>query len=107
MAAETVVVPSDSGSYPFVVQAVQVAYSALESSLRRHTLLSLILMALLAFLIVLVIKNIILSPLRAIPGPWLAGLTSLYEFYYDVVKNGTYAHQHSKMHQKYGTSPHD
>lgn len=87
-----------------VVQASQAARAALERTLQRDQLLHLIMAAILASAIVVIVRNSILSPLREIPGPWLAGLTSWYEFYYDVVKNGTYAHQHPLMHQRYGTT---
>lgn len=46
--------------------------------------------------------NIYLHPLRKIPGPKLAAMGSLYEFYYDVVKDGTYLWEIQRMHQKYG-----
>ncbi|KAL3455977.1 cytochrome P450 [Aspergillus heterothallicus] len=104
MKSETVVPLGISDSHSVVAQTMQAARGALEDALQRHALLDLIVAALIAFAIVLVAKNTILSPLRAIPGPWLAGLTSWYEFYYDVIKNGTYAHQHSKMHQQYAST---
>jgi len=48
------------------------------------------------------IYNITLHPLSDIPGPRLAGMTSLYEFYWDVICDGVYIFQIQKMHAKYG-----
>jgi hypothetical protein len=42
------------------------------------------------------------SPLSKFPGPKLAAITLLYEFYYDVVKWGRYWVEIQKMHEKYG-----
>ena len=41
-------------------------------------------------------------PLAGFPGPKLAAMTSLYEFYYDVVKSGMYLWEIERMHEKYG-----
>ncbi|KAJ5939782.1 Benzoate 4-monooxygenase cytochrome P450 [Penicillium verhagenii] len=41
-------------------------------------------------------------PLSAFPGPKLAAVTFLYEFYYDVVKGGMYIWEIERMHEKYG-----
>lgn len=43
------------------------------------------------------------SPLANFPGPKLAALTLWYEFYYDVVKSGSYMFEIEKMHKQYGT----
>jgi hypothetical protein len=41
-------------------------------------------------------------PLSKFPGPKLAAVSHLHEFYYDVIKGGTYIWQVEKMHKKYG-----
>lgn len=46
--------------------------------------------------------NLYLHPLRQIPGPKLAAMTSWPDFYYDVVKDGSYLFEIRKMHDKYG-----
>lgn len=46
--------------------------------------------------------NLYLHPLRKIPGPKLAAMTSWPDFYYDVVKDGSYVFQIREMHEKYG-----
>jgi hypothetical protein len=44
-------------------------------------------------------------PLSRFPGPKLAALTTWYEAYYDVGKQGQYIFQIEKMHETYG-EPH-
>lgn len=46
--------------------------------------------------------NLYLHPLRKIPGPKLAAMTSWPDFYYDVVKDGSYLFQIRKMHEASG-----
>lgn len=46
--------------------------------------------------------NLFFHPLRKIPGPWLAAMTSLPDFWYDAVKQGNYIWEIQKMHKKYG-----
>ena len=48
------------------------------------------------------IYNLYFHPLRRFPGPKLAAIGSFLEFYYDVVKDGTYLWEIEKMHRKYG-----
>ncbi|KAI9374451.1 cytochrome P450 [Aspergillus egyptiacus] len=40
-------------------------------------------------------------PLRRIPGPFLAGLTGWWEFYFDVIENGTLVKRLPRLHEKY------
>lgn len=48
------------------------------------------------------VQRLVLSPIAHIPGPKLAALTFWYEFYYDVVKKGTYEWRIQEMHKTYG-----
>lgn len=57
---------------------------------------------LLAYTVYGAIYRLYLSPLAKFPGPKLVALTTWPEFYYDVVKQGTYIWEVEKMHQKYG-----
>ncbi|KAL2786798.1 cytochrome P450 [Aspergillus keveii] len=41
-------------------------------------------------------------PLRKIPGPWLAAVTSWYEFYQDVILGGHYVKEYPVLHARYG-----
>lgn len=50
-----------------------------------------------------IIYDLFLHPLRKFPGPKMAAVGSFYEFYYDVIKDGTYIWEIEKMHKKYGT----
>ncbi|KAL9091072.1 MAG: hypothetical protein Q9165_004999 [Trypethelium subeluteriae] len=49
-----------------------------------------------------IVYRLFLSPLAAIHGPKLAGLTSLYEIYYDIIQPGQYVWKIVEMHKKYG-----
>ena len=57
---------------------------------------------LLAYTVYVIISRIFLSPLRNIPGPKLAALTSWYEFYFDVIQQGRYVWRIKDLHSKYG-----
>jgi hypothetical protein len=49
--------------------------------------------------------NLYLHPLSKFPGPKLAAIGSFYEFYYDVIKDGTFLWKTEEMHRKYGRQP--
>lgn len=57
-----------------------------------------------ATLIATTVYRLALSPLAKFPGPKIAALTSLYEFYYDCVKDGggRYYKEIERMHEQYG-----
>ena len=57
---------------------------------------------LLAYTIYALMSRIFLSPLRDIPGPKLAALTSWYEFYFDVIQQGRYVWKIKDLHSQYG-----
>jgi hypothetical protein len=53
-------------------------------------------------LVTIAVYRIYFHPLAKFPGPKLAALTFLYEFYFDGVKHGQYTNEIARMHQKYG-----
>lgn len=55
-----------------------------------------------SFVCGLVIYRLHFHPLSKFPGPKLAALTSLYEFYYNVVLGGRYLWEIERMHEQYG-----
>ena len=55
-----------------------------------------------AYLFMRSLYRLYFHPLRRFPGPKLAAITHGYEFYYDVILNGTYIWEVEKMHQRYG-----
>ena len=56
----------------------------------------------LSFVFGVVIYRLQFHPLSKFPGPKLAALTSLYEFYYNVVLGGRYLWEIERMHEQYG-----
>ncbi|KAF3045052.1 hypothetical protein E8E12_006351 [Didymella heteroderae] len=67
--------------------------------------------ALLTYAVALVIYRLYLHPLARFPGPRIAAVTSWYEGYYEIVKNGQYSRKISKLHDEYGpiirVTPHE
>ncbi|KOS44050.1 hypothetical protein ACN38_g5019 [Penicillium nordicum] len=55
-----------------------------------------------AYFVTRCIYDLFFHPLRKFPGPKLAAIGSFYEFYYDVIKDGTYLWEIEKMHKEYG-----
>lgn len=47
--------------------------------------------------------NLFFHPLAKFPGPKVAAATGLYEFWYDVVRQGQYVYKIEQMHCDYGT----
>ena len=48
------------------------------------------------------IYRLYFHPLSHIPGPKIAIVSRLYEFYHDVIRGGMYIWEVEKMHEKYG-----
>lgn len=58
--------------------------------------------ACLLYVVVGGIRRVWFSPLSKFPGPKFAALTLWNEFYWDVVKRGTFIWKIQEMHEKYG-----
>ncbi|KAL2850213.1 cytochrome P450 [Aspergillus pseudoustus] len=54
------------------------------------------------YTLLLAIHRLYLSPISHIPGPKLAALTWWYQFYYDVIEQGTYMLKMQDLHAHYG-----
>ncbi|KAK1139549.1 hypothetical protein N8T08_000689 [Aspergillus melleus] len=82
--------------------------TAVDDFIHSHSPSTLVLGAIFATTIAVslhvVLKNSVLHPLRNVPGVWFAGLTSWYEFYFDVIRNGTYIHYWDDWHKSYNSS---
>ena len=52
----------------------------------------------------LAVYRVWFSPLSKVPGPWLAGATSWYEAYYELVPNGggMFTKKIKELHGRYG-----
>jgi hypothetical protein len=61
-----------------------------------------ILTVLSAWALAVVVARLVFHPLRKVPGPWMASLTTWYEFYYDVILGGVYVKQVLQLHERYG-----
>lgn len=76
--------------------------AALAHLIARAGALPVLAAALLIYVVALVIYRLCLHPLARFPGPRLAAVTSWYEGYYEIVKNGQYSRKISKLHDEYG-----
>lgn len=57
---------------------------------------------LLVYLITVATYRLYFHPLKKIPGPKLAAISSYYEFYFNVIKRGTFIWHLEKLHDTYG-----
>jgi hypothetical protein len=57
---------------------------------------------LLIYFITKAVYRLYFHPLRNIPGPKLAALSSAYEFYFNVIKQGTFIWHLEGLHETYG-----
>ncbi|KAL4756646.1 cytochrome P450 [Aspergillus foveolatus] len=51
----------------------------------------------------IVIYRLYLSPIAHFPGPRLAALTVMYEFYWEAIRHGQFTFHIGELHKKYGT----
>lgn len=58
--------------------------------------------AVLSYVLLRAIYRLYFHPISKFPGPKLAAITSLYGFYFNVIKGGRYLWEIEKMHQRYG-----
>ena len=52
-----------------------------------------------------IILRLYFHPLSKFPGPRIAALTRWYEFYHDVLRDGTYVKYYPELHKKFGKCP--
>jgi hypothetical protein len=62
----------------------------------------LVLQFILCLLVYVIISRLFFHPLASIPGPCLAAITSLYRFYYCVVRGGEMIDHLKYLHKVYG-----
>lgn len=74
----------------------------IHSILPMH-LFALIVVSVFAYVIGSVVYQLHFSPLSRFPGPKIAAVTYLYEFYYDAILKGRYIFKIKELHEKYGT----
>ncbi|PYI35364.1 cytochrome P450 [Aspergillus indologenus CBS 114.80] len=69
--------------------------------IREHVVLSALILTLVCF-VLRSLYRLYFDPLHHIPGPRLAAISHLYEFYFDVIRNGMFVWEIERMHQRYG-----
>ena len=63
-----------------------------------------VVLLLLLWFVAIVAKRLFFHPLSKFPGPYVAACSRWYEFYFDVIKHGTWVKQFPRLHKKYGDS---
>ena len=98
-------------SKPFMIPQLGIKYIYNMNTLLDKTLIPIaprfyitltVVSILVAYLSILALYRLFLSPTAAFPGPPLARLTYLTQWYYDWVKDGQYYLQIEEMHKNYG-----
>ncbi|KAK1710367.1 cytochrome P450 [Colletotrichum lupini] len=83
--------------------AIQTVLSGLTTLALTPTRLAALLSLLwLLYALQLGVRRLYFSPVSHVPGPRLAALTQLYEFYYDIVLGGQYTFKIIELHRRYG-----
>lgn len=55
--------------------------------------------------LILAIYRVFFHPLSTFPGPKLAAATGWYEFYYEIIKPGSWLWEIERLHRVYGIPP--
>ena len=86
--------------------ADEILFRSIENAWRvvKHFRAPLVFGGVVLYFVLQALYRLYLHPLRRIPGPKLAAVSYLYEFYWDVYKGGLFLFQIRKMHEKYGDS---
>lgn len=72
------------------------------ASLRSFEICSVVVVV---WIIGFVLTRLYFHPLSKFPGPRIAALTRWYEFYHDVLRDGTYVKYYPELHQRLGHTP--
>lgn len=67
-----------------------------------YSLLTLVPIGIVTYVVLGAIYRLYFHPLSKFPGPKLAAITHLYEFYFNIIKDGMFIWEIERMHQKYG-----
>ena len=74
----------------------------MESMVKGTSLPVLLTAAFILYRLGIVVYRLFLHPLAKFPGPKIAGVTSLYEAYYEILLNGQYSKKISELHDIHG-----
>ncbi|KAI4206164.1 MAG: hypothetical protein LQ348_001050 [Seirophora lacunosa] len=72
------------------------------TGIRSSQLLAVAALSFVVYQVTLIVYRLYLCPVAKFPGPKLAAASFWYEFYFDVVKLGRYAHKIDDLHKRYG-----
>lgn len=88
--------------YPEATGSMKAANMAFFTSLSLPVLLVLVVLSAFSSL---VIYRLFLHPLSKVPGPKLAAISRLYDFYYDCILGGKFSFKIEELHEIYGEIP--
>lgn len=74
------------------------------SEFKLMSVIELLLVGATVWILGVIVARLYFHPLSKFPGPRIAAVTRWYEFYHDVLRDGTYVKYYPELHKKLGNA---